>query len=91
MPDFTDLIDLASERLGGACSVDGCDLPDDAAFDAGTASWGELLARTPLQPHARPRFSREVARQSCTHVRLNIHPDGGVARFRVLGRAEARS
>jgi allantoicase len=76
----------------GACMIECCDAPDlaaDAAFDAGTATWQALLPRTPLQPHTRHRFAKEVSRGTCTHVRLNIYPDGGVARLRVFGRLAA--
>ncbi len=66
----------------GACSLDGC---ADALLDDRSA-WTPILGRTPLQPHTRHVFERELASsQPCTHVRLNIHPDGGVARLRLFG------
>ena len=46
---------------------------------------GDLLARTALQPDTRHRFAvpgGPVAGQ----VRLDIYPDGGMARMRVFGR-----
>jgi allantoicase len=73
----------------GACMIECCDTGTtgaDAPFDAAQPAWRELLPRTALQPHTRHRFAREMMRQSCTHVRLNIYPDGGVARLRVFGR-----
>jgi allantoicase len=72
----------------GACLIDGCTIADGESFDASVADWSELLPRTALQPHTRHRFAREVARRRCTHVRLNIYPDGGVARLRVFGRED---
>jgi allantoicase len=46
--------------------------------------WRELLPRTRLQPDTRHRFL--VATQTpATHVRLEVFPDGGVARLRVHG------
>ena len=51
------------------------------------AAWRELLPRTPLQPHARHAFEEELAGLGdVTHVRLNIFPDGGIARLRLFGR-----
>jgi allantoicase len=44
-----------------------------------------LLRETPLQPHTRHRFSDLVASATATHVRLNIYPDGGIARMRLFG------
>ncbi|MBD0320569.1 MAG: allantoicase, partial [Gemmatimonadetes bacterium] len=39
-----------------------------------------------LQPHARHRFEDEVlAAGPATHVRLNVFPDGGIARLRLFG------
>jgi allantoicase len=53
---------------------------------AAAQRWHPLVDRTPLQPHTRHRFVKEVVRQPATHVRLNIYPDGGVARLRLFGR-----
>ncbi|EPX87086.1 allantoicase [Salipiger mucosus] len=50
--------------------------------------WKELLPRQPLGPDAEHRFREELADLGpVTHVRLNIHPDGGVSRLRLFGRA----
>lgn len=48
------------------------------------ADWQELLPRTRLQPDTRHRFLVESS-QSVTHVRIEVLPDGGLARLRVLG------
>ncbi|TCN54986.1 allantoicase [Rhodococcus sp. SMB37] len=50
------------------------------------APWGPILDRVPLQGDAANAFPVEDGRR-WTHVRLNIFPDGGVARFRVHGEA----
>jgi allantoicase len=50
----------------------------------GEARWTELLPRIGLQPDTRQRFLVESAGQ-VTHVRLEVFPDGGLARLRVLG------
>ena len=71
----------------GSCSLVGCDAPGaDAEALRDRAAWTPLLGDTPLQPHARHAWevSAEVA---VTHVRLNIFPDGGVARLRAFGSA----
>ena len=50
---------------------------------------GRPPPRTPLQPDSRHGFDttlRPIA--GVTHVRLNIFPDGGVARLRLFGRPE---
>jgi allantoicase len=47
-------------------------------------SWTELLPRVGLQPDTRHRFLVEPA-EPVTHVRLEVFPDGGLARLRVLG------
>jgi allantoicase len=64
-----------------------CHLPA-ATADALTDSslrWTELVPRAKLQPHARHQFQAQPI-TAATHVRLNIYPDGGVARLRLLGR-----
>lgn len=45
----------------------------------------ELLAQVPLRPGSQNLFAAERG-EPVTHVRLNIFPDGGVARFRVYGK-----
>ncbi|MGQ7296243.1 allantoicase [Quadrisphaera sp. KR29] len=54
--------------------------------------WRPLAPRTPLTGDAvtslpvTPEGAPELAGRRVSHVRLTIHPDGGVARLRVLGR-----
>ncbi|HEU5184757.1 MAG TPA: allantoicase [Gemmatimonadaceae bacterium] len=78
----------------GACSMSWCHVPDGTADTLMSANviWHELLPRTDLQPHARHRFEHELrTAESATHVRLDIYPDGGVARLRVFGRPQDAS
>ena len=53
------------------------DLEDDAA-------WVELVPKTRLQPDTR-HFFGSAATAPVTHVRLDVFPDGGLARLRVNG------
>jgi allantoicase len=64
----------------GWASLRGC------RFDGVTedASWVELLPRTRLQPDTRHLF-RIAAAPETTHVRLDVYPDGGMARVRLHG------
>jgi allantoicase len=48
------------------------------------ADWFELLARTRLQPDTRHRF-RLPGAEEVTHVRMDVYPDGGMARLRLHG------
>ncbi|SUE31941.1 allantoicase [Nocardia farcinica] len=45
----------------------------------------ELLPRTPLQPDTRHRFPIAAVAASVEEVRLDIYPDGGLARVRLFG------
>jgi allantoicase len=58
-----------------ACSI-------DARSDGG--EWVEILPKSALEGHAQNLFEIRDGRL-WSHVRLNIHPDGGVARLRVYG------
>jgi len=51
------------------------------------ADWVEIAPFTPLGPDAH-HFIPCASDRSFSHVRLHIHPDGGVARFRVYGQPE---
>jgi allantoicase len=69
-----------------ACSVDAA---GEETGPGPVSGWHEILGRMPLEPHAENRF--EVASHATwAHVRLNIYPDGGVARFRVHGEPHRR-
>jgi allantoicase len=67
----------------GAVTLRGCDA-GRAGLDA--AEWFELLPLTPLRPDTRHRLRIDPASSRlATHVRLEIHPDGGLARLRLFG------
>ena len=70
------------------CSIDACSAPDAAvdSLNAAALPWREILPSTPLAADTEREFSSELAEAGpCTHVRLNIYPDGGVSRLRVFG------
>jgi allantoicase len=67
-----------------AASVAGYPSPEELA----DVDWQEILPRSPLKGDTRNAFA-VGAEHSFTHVRLNIHPDGGVARLRVHGEVVA--
>ena len=71
----------------GSCMLESCDIKDSEKFDADRAAWTPLIPESPVQPHGRHVFNPAVP-QAATHVRLNIYPDGGVARLRLFGTAE---
>jgi allantoicase len=52
--------------------------------------WTELVPRVGLQADTRHQFLVESA-EPVTHVRLEVFPDGGLARLRVLGELTARA
>ena len=68
-------------------SLDACDAPETPPdrTPGPDAGWRELLPRSPLRANASHHFDLNAA-APVTHVRLNIHPDGGVARLRLYGR-----
>lgn len=71
----------------GSCSLEGCMANGD---DVAGANWTPLLAEAKLQPHARHGWEREIAAAGqLSHARINIFPDGGVARLRLFGTATA--
>ena len=90
-------------RLSGAVSA-GAPVPADAPVPSGgpiaaggpvpaggpgsgAGGWSELLPRTRLQPDTRHRF-RLDAEQPVAAVRLDVYPDGGMARLRLWGEAD---
>ena len=90
--------DWVAVRLACAGSVEVVEL-DTSHFVGNAPGWaalggdgGDLLPRTALQPDTRHRFAVPGGPVT-SQVRLDIYPDGGMARLRVLGRptVEARA
>jgi allantoicase len=66
----------------GAASLHGIDARSASLDDAG--AWFEILPRTRLQPDTTHRFPLTGAPEA-THVRMDVFPDGGLARVRLHG------
>lgn len=74
----------------GSVMLEWCDTGDvKSKFDADTVWWKKLVAETPVQPHGRHHYF-VTEHSPATHVRLNIYPDGGVARLRLFGRVSRK-
>ena len=73
------------------CGIDALDIARPVSTDLAAAPgppWVEILPRSPLRGDSHNYFPLgAAAEQPWTHVRLIIHPDGGVARFRIYGEA----
>ena len=75
-----------------SASVEGCAVrgtPSVATLLSNDTRWTMLLPRTPLVGDALNTFAVTSAHERVTHLRLTIHPDGGVARLRVHGEVVA--
>lgn len=71
----------------GSAAVFAVEAPGVEVPDPGHPGWRPLLALTPLAPDTNHGFDALAASGPVTHLRLDIHPDGGVARFRAWGRS----
>jgi allantoicase len=67
-----------------AFSASGYPTAEELTADTGPGRWREIVPRAPLTGDARHAFKVNTGRRF-THVRLNIFPDGGVARLHVHG------
>lgn len=65
----------------GWAALHGCDA--SVADTEDPDAWVEILPCTRLQPDTRHRFRVDAA--AATHVRLDVYPDGGMARLRLYG------
>ena len=74
-----------------SCSVDICSLPGNAGIDEvldDYVPWQQVLGKSKLEGHSQNKFEISddgAGNHRATHLRLNIYPDGGVARLRVHG------
>jgi allantoicase len=67
------------------CQVEACGLEGyPAPAELAAADWAEIVPVSPLKGDSHNLFTVTDPRRF-THVRLSIHPDGGVARLRVHG------
>ncbi|MFD0363528.1 allantoicase [Nocardia sp. GCM10030253] len=88
---FPELIELDTTNLlfnaPGSARVLGIDhRGDEPVPPLDDPAWFELLPETPLQPDTPHRFRLPNApRRPATHVRVDIYPDGGIARLGILG------
>lgn len=65
-------------------SIDACNILDLEDMDPEKLVWTEMLPKSLLQPGSQNLY--EISdRNIYTHLRLNIFPDGGVARLKVYG------
>ena len=63
-----------------AASIDACQVKKGEEPD----QWQEILSAVTLEPSS-PHFHPISVSGQWTHVRLNIYPDGGIARLRIYG------
>lgn len=82
-------VDIDTSNFTGnyppAASLDGCMMPEDADVESlKAADWVEILPSVSLNGDS--HHYHEIANPgNFSHVRLNIYPDGGVARLRIYG------
>ena len=52
-------------------------------------NWKLLLNKVKLHAHKKHNFTNKLMKnQKVNYIKINIYPDGGISRIRVLGRAE---
>jgi allantoicase len=89
-PGTIDQLEIDTSHFRGnppaLCTVHGLHTSErELARRDQTEGWRLLLA-SPLQPHTRHRFDRDLRRiGEVTHLMLSVYPCGGVARLRAWG------
>ena len=90
VPGVVEFADLDTSHFKGnapgRASLRGVDARTGKLDDP--AGWFDLLPSVRLNPDTRHRFPVTVV-PAATHVRLDIFPDGGMARLRLLGHPDA--
>ena len=68
-------------------SLEGADMKNIEDFDflSQKVIWENLLGPEKLNPNKEHFFSFKKSKGPFTHVKLNIFPDGGIARLRLFG------
>ena len=90
-PSLPRVVELATTHYKGnspdRAALSGIDARAAALDDA--SAWFPLLEPTRLQPDTTHRLRLLTGGGPVTHVRLDIHPDGGVGRLRLYGELTA--
>ncbi|GAA5837510.1 hypothetical protein JCM11251_002125 [Rhodosporidiobolus azoricus] len=68
-----------------ASGVWGAFIPEGATIKEDSPLWTPLLPITPLGPASRHLFLHASPSAPVTHLKLTMHPDGGLGRFRAYG------
>jgi len=72
-------------------SIDACYIEPNSNIDIEKAKWIEILPKSPLKAGSqnfyeiKEQLTEQSGKNIYTHVRLNIYPDGGVARLKIYG------
>lgn len=87
VPGVVDAVAVDTTHFKGnhpaACELFGAACTDGSPMES--AAWSSLLPKTDLGGDQVQRFDVSQPRR-VTHVKFVVHPDGGVARLRLLGR-----
>ncbi|XP_039750148.1 allantoicase-like [Pararge aegeria] len=86
-PEEEALLPERDTQMGSACTE--CDL--ERVKQLSSDKWEEIVPITALRPgyeDTRMNYQKVVSDEAFTHVRVNIYPDGGIARLRVFGEAK---
>jgi len=69
------------------CSIQAACLTDELNnIEDDSKNWNMLLPEQKLEMDREHLFENEIAQiGAVSHIRLNIYPDGGVSRLRLLG------
>ena len=69
------------------CSIEGCVSDNNEDVVNNKIEWQTILPAQKLSADAEHTFIKEIINSSVfSHVRLNIFPDGGISRLRILGK-----
>lgn len=69
------------------CSIEACRSEDDQSVIDNKVEWQTILPEQKLRADSKHKFKKEILKHTTiSHVRLNIFPDGGVSRLRLLGK-----
>ncbi|CAG9794965.1 unnamed protein product [Diatraea saccharalis] len=85
-PEDEALIPARDTKMGSACGRYELDEIERLKSD----KWEEIVPVTALRPgyeETRLNFQKVLSDEAWTHIRVNIYPDGGIARLRVYGEA----
>ena len=76
---------MGTATIGGHTSVSNISTSTNTIVNL-SAKWRTVIPKTYLKPHNQLIIPNKNNKQKFNFIKLNIYPDGGISRLRIMGK-----